>query len=312
MPSTSTYRRSTRTSIHHIISIHDLDRDQIDRLLTRAGEVQSEYTGKEPLKGKILGLLFFEPSTRTRMSFESAMLRLGGACMNLGGVEVSSMAKGETLADTIRVVSGYADAIVLRHPKVGAARLASEFSDIPILNGGDGAGQHPSQTPIDLYTIRQAMPLDNINIGLIGDLMYGRTTHSLAYALTHYNARIHTIAPKGLGLPDSIQDNLKERGAVVIEHDSIEEIISELDVLYVTRLQRERFPDPAKFFDVSSSYRITPSLLSDVKDHLAILHPLPRVDEIDPAVDNLPYARYFEQARNGVPVRMAMLTEVML
>ncbi|HPP78374.1 aspartate carbamoyltransferase [Methanospirillum sp.] len=298
--------------MHHIISIHDLDRDQIDRLLTRAGEVQSEYTGKEPLKGKILGLLFFEPSTRTRMSFESAMLRLGGACMNLGGVEVSSMAKGETLADTIRVVSGYADAIVLRHPKVGAARLASEFSDIPILNGGDGAGQHPSQTLIDLYTIRQAMPLDNINIGLIGDLMYGRTTHSLAYALTHYNARIHTIAPKGLGLPDSIQDNLKERGAVVIEHDSIEEIISELDVLYVTRLQRERFPDPAKFFDVSSSYRITPSLLSDVKDHLAILHPLPRVDEIDTAVDNLPYARYFEQARNGVPVRMAMLTEVML
>jgi aspartate carbamoyltransferase catalytic subunit len=298
--------------MHHIISIHDLDRDQIDRLLTRAGEVTAAYAGKEPLKGKILGLLFFEPSTRTRMSFESAMLRLGGACMNLGGVEVSSMAKGETLADTIRVVSGYADAIVLRHPKVGAARLASEFSDIPILNGGDGAGQHPSQTLIDLYTIRQAMPLDNINIGLIGDLMYGRTTHSLAYALTHYNARIHTIAPKGLGLPDSIQDNLKERGAVVVEHDSIEEIISELDVLYVTRLQRERFPDPAKFYDVSSSYRITPSLLSDVKEHLAILHPLPRVDEIDPAVDNLPYARYFEQARNGVPVRMAMLTEVML
>ena len=297
--------------MNHIISIHDLDRGQIDRLLFRAGEVTNEYAGKEPLKGKILGLLFFEPSTRTRMSFESAMLRLGGSCMNLGGVEVSSMAKGETLADTIRVVSGYADAIVLRHPKVGAARLASEFSDIPILNGGDGAGQHPSQALIDLYTIRQSMSLDNINIGLIGDLMYGRTTHSLAYALTHYNARIHTIAPKGLGLPDSIRDNLEERGSSVIEHDSIEEIIEELDVIYVTRLQRERFPDPAKFFDVSSSYRITPSLLSDVKEHLAILHPLPRVDEIDPAVDCLPYARYFEQARNGVPVRMAMLTEVM-
>ena len=298
--------------MNHIISIHDLDRDQIDRLLARAGEVTAEFAGKEPLKGKILGLLFFEPSTRTRMSFESAMLRLGGSCMNLGGVEVSSMAKGETLADTIRVVSGYADAIVLRHPKVGAARLASEFSEIPILNGGDGAGQHPSQTLIDLYTIRQSMSLDNIHIGLIGDLMYGRTTHSLAYALTHYNARIHTIAPKGLGLPDSIHDNLEERGATVIEHDSIEEVISDLDVLYVTRLQRERFPDPAKFYDVSSSYRITPSLLTDVKDHLAILHPLPRVDEIDPSVDNLPYARYFEQARNGVPVRMAMLTEVMI
>ena len=298
--------------MNHIISIHDLDRAEIDRLLIRAGEIAAEFAGKEPLKGKILGLLFFEPSTRTRMSFESAMLRLGGSCMNLGGVEVSSMAKGETLADTIRVVSGYADAIVLRHPKVGAARLASEFSDIPILNGGDGAGQHPSQTLIDLYTIRQSMPLDNINIGLIGDLMYGRTTHSLAYALTHYNARIHTIAPKGLGLPESIHSVLEERGSSVIEHDSIEEVISELDVLYVTRLQRERFPDPAKFYDVSSSYRITPELLSDVKEHLAILHPLPRVDEIDPEVDNLPYARYFTQARNGVPVRMAMLTEVIV
>lgn len=298
--------------MNHIISIHDLDRKQIDRLLSRAGEVKAEFKGKEPLKGKILGLLFFEPSTRTRMSFESAMIRLGGSCMNLGGIEVSSMAKGETLADTIRVVSGYADAIVLRHPKVGAARLASEFSDIPILNGGDGAGQHPSQTLIDLYTIRQSMPLDNIDIGLIGDLMYGRTTHSLAYALTHYNARIHTIAPKGLGLPDSIQENLEERGSEVIEHDSVEDIISDLDVLYVTRLQRERFPDPAQFFSISSEYRITLSLLSDVREHLAILHPLPRVDEIDPAVDSLPYARYFEQARNGVPVRMAMLTEVIL
>ena len=296
--------------MNHIISIHDLDRKQIDRLLSRAGEVKAEFKGKEPLKGKILGLLFFEPSTRTRMSFESAMIRLGGSCMNLGGIEVSSMAKGETLADTIRVVSGYADAIVLRHPKVGAARLASEFSDIPILNGGDGAGQHPSQTLIDLYTIRQSMPLDNIDIGLIGDLMYGRTTHSLAYALTHYNARIHTIAPKGLGLPDSIQENLEERGlrsSNTLCRDIIPTLMS-----YVTRLQRERFPDPAQFFSISSEYRITPSLLSDVREHLAILHPLPRVDEIDPAVDSLPYARYFEQARNGVPVRMAMLTEVIL
>jgi len=297
--------------MNHIISIHDLNREQIDNLLSKAEKVSTEFSGKMPLHGKILSLLFFEPSTRTRMSFESAMLRLGGSCMNLGGVEVSSMAKGETLADTIRVVSGYADAIVLRHPKVGAARLASEFSDIPVINGGDGAGQHPSQTLIDLYTIKQSMPLDHIEIGLLGDLMYGRTTHSLAYALTHYHATIHTISPKGLGLPDSIKDNLKERGAEVIEHASIDEIISELDVLYVTRIQRERFPDPAKFFDVSSSYRITPQLLTDVKDHLAVLHPLPRVDEIDPAVDLLPCARYFDQARNGVNVRMAMLMEVM-
>ncbi len=295
----------------HYISIRDLDRNQIDHLIDKAARIAVYGADALPLKRKILGLLFFEPSTRTRMSFESAMLRLGGSCMNLGGIEVSSMAKGETLADTIRVVSGYADAIVLRHPKVGAARLASEFADVPVINGGDGAGQHPSQTLIDLYTIHQSMPLDGIKIGLIGDLMYGRTTHSLAYALTRYNAEIHAISPKGLGLPESLKHDLRETGCTVIEHDSIEEIIRELDVLYVTRFQRERFPDPASFFDVAASYRVTPSLLNGVKDHLILLHPLPRVDEIDPAVDALPYARYFQQARNGVPVRMAMLLEVM-
>ncbi|MFH0968227.1 MAG: aspartate carbamoyltransferase [Methanobacteriota archaeon] len=295
----------------HYISVRDLDRSNIDHLIRRAADIAKHGAKGEPLKGRILGLLFFEPSTRTRMSFESAMLRLGGSCMNLGGIEVSSMAKGETLADTIRVVSGYADTIVLRHPRVGAARLASEFADVPVINGGDGAGQHPSQTLIDLYTIHQSMPLDRIRIGLIGDLMYGRTTHSLAYALTRYKAEIHAISPKGLGLPDSLKHDLAELGCEVIEHESVEEIIRELDVLYVTRFQRERFPDPASFYDVASSYRITPSLLDGVKDHLILLHPLPRVDEIDPAVDLLPYARYFEQARNGIPVRMAMLLEVM-
>jgi len=295
----------------HYISVRDLQRSQIDHLISRAAFIAENGAPGGPLKGKILGLLFFEPSTRTRMSFESAMLRLGGTCINLGGVEVSSVAKGETLADTIRVVSGYADTIVLRHPKVGAARLASEFSDVPVINGGDGAGQHPSQTLIDLYTIRQSMPLEKIRIGLVGDLMYGRTTHSLVYALTRYQAEIHAISPRGLGLPDSLKHDLSELGCTVIEHETIEEIIKELDVLYVTRFQRERFPDPASFFDVAASYRITPSILDGVKNHLIILHPLPRVDEIDPAVDNLPFARYFEQAHNGIPMRMAMLLEVM-
>jgi aspartate carbamoyltransferase catalytic subunit len=294
----------------HYISVRDLDRNQIDHLIHHAGLIASTGAGKKPLDGKILGLLFLEPSTRTRMSFESAMLRLGGSCINLGGVEVSSMAKGETLADTIRVVSGYADAIVLRHPKVGAARLASEFADVPVINGGDGAGQHPSQTLIDLYTIRQSMPLDSIRIGLIGDLMYGRTTHSLAYALTQYNAEIHTISPKGLGLPDSIKHDLRELGCEVIEHEMVTDVIRELDVLYVTRFQRERFPDPAQFFDIAANYRINLELLEGVRKNFIILHPLPRVDEIDPAVDALPCAKYFEQARNGVPVRMAMLLEV--
>lgn len=295
----------------HYISVRNLDRSHIDHLIRRAGEIATCGADNKPLSGKILGLLFLEPSTRTRMSFESAMLRLGGSCINLGGVEVSSMAKGETLADTIRVVSGYADAIVLRHPKVGAARLASEFADVPVINGGDGAGQHPSQTLIDLYTIHQSMPLDRIKIGLIGDLMYGRTTHSLAYALTQYNAEIHAISPKGLGLPDSIKHDLKELGCEIIEHEGVEDIIRELDVLYVTRFQRERFPDPAQFFDIAASYRINTSLLHGVRDHFIILHPLPRVDEIDPEVDATIYAKYFDQARNGVPVRMAMLLEVM-
>lgn len=295
----------------HYISVRDLQRSQIDHLISRAAFIAENGAPGTPLKGKILGLLFFEPSTRTRMSFESAMLRLGGTCINLGGVEVSSVAKGETLADTIRVVSGYADTIVLRHPKVGAARLASEFSDVPVINGGDGAGQHPSQTLIDLYTIRQSMPLEGIRIGLVGDLMYGRTTHSLVYALTRYQAEIHAISPRGLGLPDSLKHDLAELGCRVIEHETIEEIIKELDVLYVTRFQRERFPDPASFFDVAASYRITPAILDGVKNHLIILHPLPRVDEIDPAVDNLPFARYFMQAHNGIPMRMAMLLEVM-
>ena len=221
------------------------------------------------------------------------------------------MAKGETLADTIRVVSGYADTIVLRHPKEGAARLASEFAKVPVINAGDGAGQHPSQTLLDLFTIRQSMSLDGIDVGLVGDLRYGRTAHSLAHALSLYRVRLHTISPKGLELPSSLEDELRESGMEIIVHDRIEEVIRDLDVLYVTRIQRERFPDSASYFNVATNYRITPESLSGVKDHLILLHPLPRVDEIDPRVDRLPYAKYFEQSDNGVPVRMAMLERVM-
>jgi aspartate carbamoyltransferase catalytic subunit len=262
------------------------------------------------MKGKILALLFFEPSTRTRMSFDAAMARLGGTSIGVDSVEASSMAKGETLADTIRVVSGYADAIVLRHPKEGAARLASEFSSVPVINAGDGAGQHPSQTLLDLYTIRQSMPLDGIKVGLLGDLRYGRTAHSLAHALSQYGATLHTISPKGLELPSAIAEELSERGIEIIEHADVSRIITELDVLYVTRIQRERFPDSSSYFKVASSYRVTPELLTGVKERLIVLHPLPRLDEIDPRVDLLPYARYFEQSGNGIPVRMAMLQKV--
>ncbi|MDD1708272.1 MAG: aspartate carbamoyltransferase [Methanoregulaceae archaeon] len=297
--------------MNHIISIRDLERPEIDCLLDKAALIQANQYNESALKGRILALLFFEPSTRTRMSFDAAMARLGGTSIGVDNVEASSMAKGETLADTIRVVSGYADAIVLRHPKEGAARLASEFSSVPVINAGDGAGQHPSQTLLDLYTIRQSMPLERIKVGLLGDLRYGRTAHSLAHALSQYGATLHTISPKGLELPSAIAEELAESGTEIIEHDDVSRVITGLDVLYVTRIQRERFPDSASYFKVASSYRITPELLNGVKEHFIVLHPLPRLDEIDPRVDQLPHARYFEQSRNGIPVRMAMLQKVM-
>jgi aspartate carbamoyltransferase catalytic subunit len=297
--------------MNHIISIRDLERTEIDCLLDKAALIQANQYNDSALKGKILALLFFEPSTRTRMSFDAAMARLGGTSIGVDSVEASSMAKGETLADTIRVVSGYADAIVLRHPKEGAARLASEFSSVPVINAGDGAGQHPSQTLLDLYTIRLSMPLERIKVGLLGDLRYGRTAHSLAHALSQYDATLHTISPKGLELPSAIAEELAEGGTEIIEHDDVSRVISELDVLYVTRIQRERFPDSASYFKVASSYRITPELLTAVKERFIVLHPLPRLEEIDPRVDSLSHARYFEQSKNGIPVRMAMLQKVM-
>jgi aspartate carbamoyltransferase catalytic subunit len=296
---------------HHIISIGDFDRSAIDRLLDHAVQIGKNKYDKNALDGKILAVLFFEPSTRTRMSFESAMARLGGSSISVSSVEACSMAKGETLADTVRVVSGYADAIVIRHPKEGAARLAAEFATVPVINAGDGAGQHPSQTLLDLYTIRQSMKIDGIDVALVGDLRYGRTAHSLASALALYGVRLHTVSPPGLELPPGLVNYLTEQGMEIVVHETLEEVVNDLDVLYVTRVQRERFPDPASYFNVASSYRITPELLAGAKKHLIVLHPLPRVDEIDPRLDATPHAKYFEQSKNGVPVRMAMLLDVM-
>ncbi|HJJ55693.1 MAG TPA: aspartate carbamoyltransferase [Methanocorpusculum sp.] len=300
------------TDQKNILSLRDMDRKKIDSILSIADKFdQGHYTGHE-LDGKILALLFFEPSTRTRMSFASSMTRLGGNTLNLGVVEASSIAKGETLSDTIRVISGYSDVIVLRHPREGAAQLASEVSTVPIINGGDGSGDHPSQTLLDLFTIRKSMKLQNINIGLMGDLRYGRTIHSLSDALTKYNnIKLHTIAPDELDIPTHLKQDLMDEGMEIISHNNIEEAISELDVLYVTRLQRERFPDPTTFTQFASTYRITPELLKSAKPSMILLHPLPRVNEIDPAVDSLPCAKYFQQAHYGVPVRMAMLYEVL-
>jgi len=298
----------------HIISMKDYSRDMIDHILNTAEKLEPIARGEKTsglLDGKVLAVLFFEPSTRTRMSFETAMVRLGGSVLNLGSVEASSIAKGETLGDTIRVVDGYADAIVLRHPKEGSARMASELSSVPVINAGDGAGHHPTQTFLDLYTIRRESRLDGVKIALAGDLKYGRTVHSLCYALSLYGAEIRLVSPKELRMPDEIISDLKSRDIKVTQADSIEEVMEDVDVLYVTRIQKERFPDPAEYQKVATSLRITPELLGNANPELKIMHPLPRVNEIDPRVDETPHACYFKQSFYGVPVRMALLSLVM-
>jgi aspartate carbamoyltransferase catalytic subunit len=292
----------------HLISAAHLSRDDIEAVLDRAESVDSTgRAGHGSHDGRVLALCFFEPSTRTKMSFESAMKRLGGETIDMGSVESSSVKKGESLADTVRVIEGYADAMVLRHPSEGSAKLASEFVDVPLVNAGDGAGQHPSQTLLDLYTIRENAGLDGITVGIMGDLKYGRTVHSLAHALTNFDVCQHFISPESLRLPRNVRYDLHEAGAQIREHTGLEEVLPELDVLYVTRIQRERFPEEREYRAVAGEYRIDNGTLSDAHPDLTVMHPLPRVDEIAPEVDETARAKYFEQAHNGVPVRMALL-----
>ncbi len=293
----------------HLITTGELSRAEIEAILARATEI--DEGADADISDFLLGLLFFEPSTRTRLSFEAAAKRLGGDVVDLGAVEASSVEKGETLADSVRVLEGYCDAMVLRHPREGAARMATEFVNIPLINGGDGAGHHPSQTLLDLYTIQKHHGLDGLTIGILGDLKYGRTVHSLATALTKFDADQHFISPESLRLPRDIRFDLHEGGATVREHTSMEAILPLLDVLYVTRIQRERFPDENEYRSVAGQYRIDEAVLADASDDLIILHPLPRVDEIDPAIDETDRAKYFEQSHNGVPVRMALLELLM-
>ena len=300
--------------MYHIISTREYTKEMFDEILGMPEKLEPIAKGdakSEVLDGKILALLFFEPSTRTRMSFEAAMLRLGGKVLNMGSVEASSIAKGESLSDTIRVVSQYADAVVLRHPREGAALMASEYSSSPIINGGDGAGHHPTQTLLDLYTIKRESHLDNLNIALAGDLKYGRTVHSLCYALSRYGAKINLVSPPELRLPDRIIDDLKKRNISLTVTTNMEDVIEEIDVLYMTRIQKERFPDPAEFNRVSNKMRITKELIQNAKPDMRIMHPLPRVNEISFDVDDMSQAGYFKQAFYGVPVRMAILCKVL-
>ena len=293
----------------HVISMREFSRDEIDSVLDLAEALEPYARGGrcDVLSGKILALLFFEPSTRTRLSFETAMMRLGGKTLSLGPAEGSAMAKGESLADTIRVIGAYADALVIRHPKEGSARLASQFSPVPVLNAGDGAGHHPTQTLLDLYTIRKESSLEDLRIALVGDLKYGRTVHSLAYALALYGADITLVSPPTLEMPDRIKEDLAGMGTIVRETHALDEVLREVDVLYITRIQKERFPDPYEYQKVARSYRIGAESLEGARERLIIMHPLPRVDEIAPEVDATRHAVYFRQSFYGVPVRMALL-----
>ena len=266
---------------------------------------------KNLLEGKVLSTLFFEPSTRTRLSFESSMNRLGGRVIGFSDPSGTSQKKGESLADTIRMADSYSDAIVIRHPHEGAARLAAEFADAPVLNAGDGAGRHPTQCLLDLFTIRsEKKRIKNKNIVLLGDLKYGRTVHSLAYALALYGAKLTFVSPASLKMPDEVTNECKELGIDPSYTSNLEKVIKDADVLYVTRIQRERFPDAEEYNRVVGSYKINRDLLETAKENLIIMHPLPRVTEIDPDVDKTPHALYFKQAFNGVPVRMALLSLV--
>jgi aspartate carbamoyltransferase catalytic subunit len=298
----------------HVISMKDFSREEIDHILDTAERLEPVARGEERLRlldGKIIALLFFEPSTRTRMSFEAAVQRLGGKILNLGSVEASSVMKGENLADTIRVISNYADLIVLRHPLDGSARMAAEFASVPIINGGDGSVNHPTQTFLDLYTIRRESHLEGLKIALAGDLKYGRTVHSLCYALSLYEAEMTFVSPPELRMPSEIVRDLQKKNVNVKETDSLERIIGDVEVLYMTRVQRERFPDPEEYEKVKNRLKVTRDLLRNVNPNLKILHPLPRVNEISPEVDSTPYACYFEQAFYGIPTRMALLALAM-
>ncbi len=293
-----------------VISILDFSREEIEGVLKAALKMEKiGKKGKSLLRDKILATAFFEPSTRTRLSFESAMHRLGGSVIGFSEAEGTSLKKGENLADTVRMLDSYSDVIVMRHYLEGTAKLAAEVAEVPIINGGDGSKNHPTQAMIDLYTIsREAGKIDGLHVAIVGDLRYGRAASSLIYGLTKFKPRkISLISPTFLKPKMEIQDFLSNSGIDYFEGKNIEGIIDDLDVIYVTRIQKERFSDPSEYEKAKGSYRIDLDLLNQAKENLVIMHPLPKVDEIDLKVDETKFARYFKQAAYGVPVRMALL-----
>jgi aspartate carbamoyltransferase len=286
----------------------------INDILKVASEFEKELKkrdGLSLLKGKILATLFFEPSTRTRLSFEAAMQRLGGGVVSMGALESSSVAKGETLVDTVRTVSQYADVIVVRHPRLGSAKEAADATPIPVINAGDGAGQHPTQALLDIYTIQKELgSLKNLTISLVGDLKNGRTVHALVELLSLFQSKLYFVSPDLLRMPEEITSNLKRKGMKIVETEDMMEAANASDLVYMTRVQKERFSDLSEYERVKGSLIIDGEFLKRLKKKMTILHPLPRVDEIHPDVDSYPGAAYFRQVRNGVFVRMALLAMV--
>ena len=291
-----------------LVSINDYTKEEWIKILDLAEKFEKNSV-QPMMEGKVIASLFFEPSTRTRLSFESAINKLSGRVIGFTDASSSSTKKGESLKDTIKTVANYSDLIIMRHPIEGSARYASEVSNVPIINAGDGANQHPTQTLLDLYSIRKTQgSLDNLNIFLVGDLKHGRTVHSLIMALADFNPIFNFVSPKQLMIPDEYKIFLKEHGIKFYEHREFTNIISEADIVYMTRVQRERFQDPIEYEQTKNSYLLKKSMLKNVKDNLKIMHPLPRVNEINEDIDNTKEAYYFTQALNGVYVRQAIMT----
>ncbi len=292
-----------------IVSIRDLSKEDIELILKEAQSMEELLKNNREidiLRNKIIALLFFEPSTRTRLSFEFAAKKLGANVLIVHEAKSLSIAKGESFIDTIKTIENYCDCIVIRHPRDGAAKLAAEISEKPVINAGDGSNQHPTQTLLDLYTIVREKGTLKLNIGILGDLKYARTARSLIYALAKFNANIYLIFPKELPPHREILEYLEENGVKYFLSNSIEEVIDELDVLYVTRIQKERFADIEEYERVRGSYKVTMDLIKKAKEDIIILHPLPRVDEIEYEIDRTKHAKYFKQVFYGLPVRMAI------
>ena len=298
-------------SNNSLVSISDYSKDEILSILESAADFELNPNRKS-LDGKVIATLFFEPSTRTRLSFETAVMRLGGSIIGFSDAATSSSSKGETLNDTIHMVSSYADAIVMRHPLEGAARYAAEISPVPIVNAGDGANQHPSQTLLDLYSILKTQGTrENLNICLIGDLKYGRTVHSLIMAMSHFNPTFRFIAPDELKMPEEYKIFCKKHNIKYTESTELHDNFNDADILYMTRVQRERFQDLMEYERVKNVYTLKNEMLEHSKPNLRILHPLPRVTEIDMDVDASEKAYYFQQAQNGLYVRQAIVSKVL-